>query len=105
MAPKVKAPEMKVINISCKDYYEEKLLVLGPEQGTVRTETAFTTAQCPDYDELAIDTDQSKGQVRRVGATHVDELVDSLTKNPPEIMEFIVWPDQGLFLLSVVSCG
>ena len=53
-------------------------------------------------DDLELDVELTKGQVRRINAAHVDELVKAFGLNEPETLELIVWPDQGMYLLCPV---
>ena len=54
---------------------------------------------------LAIDTDMTKGQVRKVRAAFVDELAVQFGKSRPEtLLELIVWPDQGVTSLFCFCC-
>ena len=45
---------------------------------------------------LAVDVDQSKGQVRGVRSSFVTELVKQMeTNHPQDLLELTVWLDQG----------
>lgn len=47
-------------------------------------------------DALAVDTDQTKGQVRGIRAAFVSELVKQMEANhPQDLLELTVWLDQG----------
>jgi hypothetical protein len=57
-------------------------------------------------DALAVDTDQTKGQVRGIRAAFVSELVKQMEANhPQDLLDLTVWLDQGTLLMSHVSYG
>lgn len=52
--------------------------------------------QSAEDDQLHLDTDLSRGQVRKVSGTFVDELVQQFSTNAPDVLEFVVWKEQGV---------
>ena len=50
-------------------------------------------------DQLAIDTDLTKGQVRKVDISHVADLMKELRQNPPMQIQLTTWASQGVQLM------
>ena len=50
-----------------------------------------------DLEDLQIDVDLTKGQVRRLDSAHRDELVSTMTANPPStLLQVTTWAAQGM---------
>jgi hypothetical protein len=71
------------------------------QNGLFRPDVARTAS-----DALAVDTDQTKGQVRGIRAAFVSELVKQMEANhPQDLLDLTVWLDQGTLLMSHVFYG
>ena len=56
----------------------------------------------PTAEELALDENQSRGQVRTVDAAHVHDLKVGFTRNRPDVLDLVVWYEAGVLCFAVL---
>ena len=101
-AKRVDKEMAKAEALQVADYLEKDVLVLKLAQFAVDENVSFseTGSQHTEGEDLALDTDLDKGQVRPVHQSWVDSLVLGVMRDRPDgLIDLTVWFEQGVFLL------